>query len=195
VAGFFYPPNLYSYAFMTPIDSQFPVPQIMLITGNMASGKSSVAQALAERLPKSVHLRGDLFRRMIINGQAEMSFSLSAEAQFQLQLRYDLAVAAAKRYAEAGFTVAYQDIVIGPALTEIAAAFAPFQLTVVVLCPRVDVIAARDRARGKTSYPDRASIEAFDHILRSETPRIGYWFDNSDLTVEETVDDILAHLP
>ena len=28
-------------------------PYIILITGNMASGKSSVAQALAERLPKS----------------------------------------------------------------------------------------------------------------------------------------------
>jgi deoxyadenosine/deoxycytidine kinase len=35
--------------------------QVILITGNMAAGKSSVAQALAERLPKSVHLRGDVF--------------------------------------------------------------------------------------------------------------------------------------
>ena len=46
---------------------------IILITGNMAAGKSTVAQALAERLPMSVHLRGDRFRRMIVNGQAEMS--------------------------------------------------------------------------------------------------------------------------
>src|SRR5262245_29310698 len=66
------------------------LPRIILITGNMASGKSSVAQALAERLPKSVHLRGDLFRRMIVNGQAEMGFTLSAEAERQLFLRYQL---------------------------------------------------------------------------------------------------------
>jgi predicted kinase len=179
---------------MTPTDGQITVPQIVLITGNMASGKSSVAQALAERLPKSVHLRGDLFRRMIINGQAEMSFALSAEAQFQLKLRYDIAVSAAKRYVEAGFTVIYQDIIIGPALSEIVAARAPHPLTVVVLCPRVDVIATRDRTRSKIGYPDRASLEAFDNVLRSETPRIGYWLDNSDLSVEETVNDILAHL-
>ncbi len=35
----------------------------VLITGVMASGKSTVAQLLAERLEKSVHLRGDIFRK------------------------------------------------------------------------------------------------------------------------------------
>lgn len=89
---------------------------IYFITGNMASGKSTVAQGLAERLPKSVHLRGDLFRRMIINGQAEMGFELSGEAIRQLELRYSLAVSVAKGYADAGFMVVYQDIVIGPTL-------------------------------------------------------------------------------
>ena len=44
--------------------------RIFLITGLMASGKSTVAQVLAERLPRSVHLRGDAFRRMIVNGQS-----------------------------------------------------------------------------------------------------------------------------
>jgi len=98
---------------------------IILITGNMASGKSTVAQALAERLPKSVHLRGDLFRRAIVNGQAEMTHQLSVEAQRQLHLRYELSVIAARRYAGAGFTVIYQDIIIGATLAEIAAAFPP----------------------------------------------------------------------
>jgi hypothetical protein len=64
---------------MTEPASRPPQGQIVLITGNMASGKSSVAQALAERLPRSVHLRGDLFRRMIINGRAEMGLELSTE--------------------------------------------------------------------------------------------------------------------
>ncbi|MCP4140962.1 MAG: AAA family ATPase [Chloroflexi bacterium] len=168
-------------------------PAIILITGNMASGKSSVAQALTERLPKSVHLRGDVFRRMIVSGQADMTFELSIEAQQQLQLRYDLAVVAAKRYADAGFTVVYQDIVIGSVLAELVAAFAPYELTVIVLCPRAEVVAARDQARGNTGYPDRASVDAFDRVLRTETPRIGCWLDSSDLTLTETVDTILAN--
>ncbi len=141
-----------------------------------------------------MHVRGDVFRRMIVNGRAEMTFELSAEAQRQLQLRYDLAVEAAKRYVDAGFTVVYQDIVIGPALSAVVAAFQVYRLAVVVLCPRADVVAARDQARGKTGYPDRATVDAFDHVLRFETPRIGYWLDNSDLTVPETADSILSHL-
>src|SRR4026209_2909370 len=96
-------------------------PQIILITGNMAAGKSSVAQSLAERLPQSVHLRGDIFRRMIVNGQAEMTATLSEEAERQLWLRYRLAAAAANLYLQAGFAVVYQDIIIGPALAEVVA--------------------------------------------------------------------------
>jgi chloramphenicol 3-O-phosphotransferase len=179
---------------MTAQRSDLPHGQIILITGNMASGKSSVAQALAERLPRSVHLRGDLFRRMIVNGRAEMGVALSTEAQSQLQLRYTLAADVARRYAEADFTVVYQDIVIGSALRDVVGSFQPFQPFVVVLCPRPDVVAARDQARGKTGYLDRAAVNAFDQVLRVETPRLGYWLDNSDLTIDETVARILAEL-
>jgi predicted kinase len=166
---------------------------IILVTGNMASGKSTIAQALAERLPKSVHLRGDVFRRMIVSGRAEMTFELSTEAEHQLRLRFDLAVQTAKRYVEAGFTVVYQDIVIGETLSTVAASFHPYRLAVVVLCPRPEVVAARDRERDKTGYPDQAALHAFNQVLRFTTPRLGYWLDNSDLTVTETVDDILSH--
>ena len=44
-------------------------PAIILITGIQAAGKSTVAQLLAEQLPRPAHVRGDLFRRMIINGR------------------------------------------------------------------------------------------------------------------------------
>ncbi len=169
-------------------------PAIILITGNMASGKSTIAQALAERLPRSVHLRGDLFRRMIVNGQAEMTFDLSAEAHKQLSLRYELAAQTAKRYADAGFTVVYQDIVIGETLQRIVDFLHHYRLAVVVLCPRPDVVAARDLARDKTGYPDRSAVDAFYRVLHSETAHIGYWLDNSDLTVAQTVDELLLHL-
>ena len=40
--------------------------------GDHGSGKSTVAQQVAEQRMPSVHLRGDVFRRMIIPGRAEM---------------------------------------------------------------------------------------------------------------------------
>jgi chloramphenicol 3-O-phosphotransferase len=168
-------------------------PQLFLITGLMAAGKSTVAQALAERLPKSVHLRGDLFRRMIVNGRAEMGFALSEEALAQLQLRYRLAALAAGEYLAAGFSVVCQDIIIGQGLAEVLPLYAKYPLHLVVLCPSPAAIAAREAGRGKTGYGDLAWIEQFDRVLRDETPRLGLWVDNSDMTVEETVDYILAN--
>ncbi|MFD0854673.1 AAA family ATPase, partial [Actinomadura adrarensis] len=46
---------------------------VVLITGIQAAGKSTVAQSLAERLSRSVHVRGDVFRRMVVGGRADMS--------------------------------------------------------------------------------------------------------------------------
>lgn len=169
-------------------------PSIILITGVMAAGKSTVAQALAERLPKSVHLRGDLFRRLIVNGCIEMGFDLSAEALAQLQLRYDIAATVAPMYLAGGFTVVYQDIIIGQSLTEIVAKLRPHRVYVIVLCPSAIVVAMREAERGKRGYGNAAEVAAFDQVLRAETPHLGLWLDTSTLTVAETVDQILARL-
>jgi predicted kinase len=169
-------------------------PRLILITGIMAAGKSTVAQRLAEQLPKSVHLRGDLFRRMIVNGQAEMDFELSREALKQLKLRYHLGATVAGLYLEAGFWVIYQDIIIGRDLAEAVAALQGHPFHVIVLCPSVEVVAAREAGRGKTGYTPSFTPQIFDQAFRAETPQIGLWLDTSKLTVEETVDYILAHL-
>ena len=64
----------------------------------MASGKSTIAQHIAERLPQRVHLRGNIFRKMIVNGQAHVEPPLSKEAMAQLRLRYQLAAMTADHY-------------------------------------------------------------------------------------------------
>lgn len=160
----------------------------------MAAGKSTVAQRLAERLPKSVHLRGDVFRRMIVSGRAEMEMALSPEALAQLKLRYAIAAIVAEQYLAAEFSVVYQDIIIGQALTEVVAALSRHPLHVIVLCPASEVVAAREAGRGKTGYTSVFSVTEFDRVFRAETPRLGLWLDTSKLTVDETVDRILANL-
>ena len=59
----------------------------------MAAGKSTTAEALALKLDKCVHLRGDVFRRMISSGREEMSAAPSEEAVRHLHLRYRLTAA------------------------------------------------------------------------------------------------------
>lgn len=165
----------------------------LLITGIMASGKSSVAQAVAERLPKSVHLRGDVFRRMIINGRAEIESPISDEAMAQLRLRYQLAAQVADGYCAAGFTVVCQDVIIGGILNEVVEMHRNHPLYIVVLCPSPDVALERDKNRHKQTY-NSWTPEGLDKALREETPRLGLWLDSSKLSIEETVDVILGRI-
>jgi predicted kinase len=173
---------------------------VLLLTGIQASGKSTVAQALAEQLPESVHVRGDLFRRMVVNGRVDMGpADPPEEAIRQLRLRYDLACLVADRYAEAGFQVILQDIVLGPHLAEMVERIHARPLYVVVLAPRAEVVeqrdAARRAARSKVAYkPGDLGVAALDGVLRTQTPRIGLWIDTSEQTVEQTVQEVLARL-
>ncbi|RQW86487.1 phosphotransferase [Micromonospora chalcea] len=163
----------------------------MLISGIMAAGKSTVAEGLARRLPRSVHLRGDVFRRVIVNGRADMTAEPTDEALRQLRLRYDLAASTADRYAAAGFTVVLQDVVLGADLPAMVGRIRHRPLAVVVLAPRAEVVAARERDRPKTGYGDWP-VADLDAGFRADTPRIGLWLDTSDQTPDETVTEILA---
>lgn len=180
---------------MRRVDTQVRLPAdvIILITGVMAAGKSSVAQDVAQLLTKSVHLRGDMFRRMIVNGRSQMSAEPAQSALDQLTLRYEAAAAAAHLYLSSGFDVVYQDIIIGPMLDDVVALYRGSPLHVVVLCPRPEVVAQREQAREKSGYHG-FTIEQLDAVLRNDTPRIGLWLDNSDLSVRETAEQVLASL-
>lgn len=164
-------------------------PSLFLITGIMASGKSTVAQLLAEQFERSVHVRGDAFRRMIVSGREEMLPQPSDEAIRQLHMRYRMAAAAADSYVEAGFNAVVQDVIVGAELGTFIEFVNARPLYIVVLCPRAEIVAARESSRSKQGY-GIWTVEALDRILRQESPRVGMWLDTSDMTPEETAREI-----
>jgi chloramphenicol 3-O-phosphotransferase len=167
--------------------------RVIVITGAMAAGKSTVAELLASRLPKSVHIRGDAFRKMVVNGRVDMNPGASEAAIAQLHLRYDLAAMTADRYAEAGFDAIVQDVIIGSELAEFITRVVTPERYLVVLSPSVSALEWREEQRAKAGYV-HFSAGALDEVLRRETAQIGYWLDSSAQTPEETVEDILANL-
>jgi len=167
----------------------------VLITGISASGKSTVAELLARRFWKGAHVKGDVFRRMVVSGRREMSADPEEEAVRQLKLRYRLGASATDGYFQAGFSVVVQDIVIGPALLDYMKAITSRPLALVVLCPSLEAVATREAGRPKSAYgPDRISAEALDAALRKKTPEIGLWVDSTDLTAQQTVDHVADRL-
>ncbi|MFI6286634.1 AAA family ATPase [Streptomyces sp. NPDC051018] len=167
---------------------------VVLVTGVMAAGKSTVAQRLAERLPRAAHIRGDAFRRMMVSGRAEMTSDAGEDSLEQLRLRYRLSATAAGIYAEAGWTAVVQDVVIGPELPAYLSLVRTRPLYAVVLAPSPEAVASREAARPKTGYGEGWTVARLDAVLREETPEVGLWLDTSEMTPDETVDAILADL-
>lgn len=167
--------------------------RLIVVTGIMAAGKSTVAQALAERFPKSAHVRGDHYRRSIVRGRHKMSSEPSPEALEQLRLRYRIAISVAEQYRRAGFTTVVQDIIIGPMLDEFVAMVPHRPFSLIVLTPASSAVSVRERDREKTGYvgftPDQ-----LDAAHRSSTPKVGFWLDSTDLTIEATVELALREL-
>ncbi|MET9019252.1 AAA family ATPase [Actinopolymorpha sp. NPDC004070] len=171
------------------------VPRVIVVTGIMAAGKSTVAQLLAERLDRSAHVRGDVFRRMIVSGSAPIVPGGGEAMDAELRLRYRISASVADAYAAAGYTAVVQDIIIGRHLPEYVKSLVSRPVGVVVLAPGPDVVERRESGRTKTGYADGWSAAELDAALRVETPRIGLWLDTSDQTPEQTVTQILQRLP
>ena len=167
-------------------------PVVVLITGISASGKSTVADGLARRFARGVHVRGDVFRKMVVTGRAEMGPHAGREALDQLYLRYRLGAATADTYFAAGYSVVVQDVVIGPPLLDYTQLIRSRPLCVVVLAPTADVVRAREASRAKVAYREGGyTVEDLDAALRRDTPRIGLWIDSSSQTPDETVEQII----
>jgi hypothetical protein len=161
-----------------------------VITGVMASGKSTVAELLAQRFERGVHLRGDTFRKMIVRGRDPISPELGEEALRQLDLRQRIAANVANDYWRDDFTVVLQDIYVGAALPNVIGRLEISPLYLVVLSPRPDVVAEREHGREKSGYGEW-DVEALCAAFDDETPRIGLWLDTSELNAEQSVDEIL----
>ncbi len=166
---------------------------IYLITGLMASGKSTVAELMAKKFKKSVHLRGDIFRKMIVSGRKEMSENPSVDAKNQLDLRYYLTAEVAKNYSKAGFTVIVQDNYYGEKLPYILELMAPEKVEPIVLIPNTDVIREREHNRSKDGYIGFDVARLRKEFLKT-TPKIGLWIDNSAEQPYETVEHIMNEL-
>ncbi|WP_201363698.1 zeta toxin family protein [Dictyobacter formicarum] len=65
-------------------------PSIIVVTGIMAAGKSTIAHLLAQRFARGVHIEADVLQRMIVSGGAWISQPGEPAGEVARQLRLRL---------------------------------------------------------------------------------------------------------
>ena len=151
---------------------------------------------LAERLTPGVHVEADTLQKMIISGRVWITRPREpeGEAHRQLRLRLKNSCLLARSFLDAGFNVVLDDIIIGARYQHLLEDLAGTPFTLVVLAPRPDVVATkRDPGRSWPALGEEWS-RYLDEELRKTMAGIGLWFDTSDQTPEETVEEIFRRL-
>jgi len=163
-------------------------PAIYIVSGLPGTGKSSVSYLLAKRFERGVHIEADLVQQMIVAGSVWPEWEPREEAMRQFELRRRNVSLLADSFFDAGFTPVIDDIVIGSRIDEYVSDVRGRPLLFVMLVPQPDVVRKREMSRKKHVFDRWAHL---DEPVRNEMARIGLWIDSSEMTAEETVDEIL----
>lgn len=151
------------------------------------AGKTTVARALAARLPPAAHVSADMLHKMIVSGGVwPEGRTMSEEAALQLRLRLRHMCLLGRSFAEAGFTAVLDDIVIGERAAHLREELAGTAFTLVMLTPSLEAVKEREAGRGTQLWEAWAWM---DEEARA-TGGVDVWVDSSGLTVEKTLDEI-----
>lgn len=166
----------------------------LLVVGAPGAGKSTVTRLVAGRLARAALLEGDAISRLVVSGRVWALGEPVDEADRQTRLTNDNLVTLAARFADAGFTPVIDWVVPDRAQLDLyAEGLGDRGLALVVLDPGGDVCRRRNALRDPEDRFDFDGQEALVDRMRRDFGDVGWWFDTSALTPEETAEQVLAH--
>ncbi len=181
----------------TPVDDQVSTAAVadagcLILSGTPGAGKTTVARLLASSLPRSAHVGGDEVSLMVASGAVSPVSEPRAEAERQLLLRARNICSLANNFAAFGFYPVLDHVVPNRRVLELMVGLlTPRPVLFVTLAPTLDVAAARNAARATIQQVD-FTFAALRQEMSDELASVGWWFDTSALTPEQTATTIRA---
>ncbi len=168
---------------------------LWLISGVPGSGKTTVADALARRYPRGVHLPMDELRQLVKTGLAS-PLEWNAETTLQFEIARRNAARLAADYLASSFAVVIDDVVTEADMAQ----YLPYLGTViprkVLLSPSIFVVHRRNAERTNKTFDTRmlapVATRLHSTLLTGCPPEAGWLvLDTSTISVGDTVDAIL----
>ncbi len=168
---------------------------IFLILGTPASGKSTVAKALAQRFERGLHIPVDDLRHMVVSGLSDMSLQIPPETLKQVHLAREAASSMARLYSDEGFVVTIDDFWYSETPDADYNRKIGQRITRILLLPSFEITLKRLYSRNKDEEHFKQILEQAIRVLHTAITqhlKIGWIvIDSSELSVEETVNQIL----
>lgn len=174
-------------------------PPIFILTGTPGSGKTSVSKALLKQYKFGIHIPVDDLREWVVSGIAHPVPVWTEETGRQFQVAREAAAQVAKRYAEAAFSVAIDDVISPPEVEEIFDYALPSeQLYKVLLRPSLEITLHRNKSRTNKEFDTEVLHDVICKLYQNQRPsdyleRNWLVLDSSDEDVSMTVSRIMRH--
>lgn len=154
---------------------------------------------LMRRFPLGLHIPVDDLREWVVSGISHPLPDWTDETSRQFHLARQAAAQVARIYADAGFAVAVDDVILPyEAQAVFATPLSDHNMHKVLLRPDVEVALARNAQRTNKSFDTSALAQTIRRVHESMAvpifARAGWIIiDSSHLSVEDTVDEIIRH--
>ena len=167
----------------------------LILSGTPGAGKTTVARLLAGDLPRSAHVGGDEVSLMVASGAVGPVSEPRAEAERQLLLRAHNICSLANNFAAFGFYPVLDHVVPNRRILDLMVELLrPRPVLFVTLAPTLEVAAARNAARPRREQV-QGTFAALRQEMSDELASVGWWFDTSALTPEQTATTITTEAP
>ena len=161
----------------------------VIVSGMPGAGKSTVTGLVAHRLPKAAQVRGDDMNLMIKSGYVGWMDKPADDALQQDELCNRNMCSLASNFIDFGFTVLMDTVLADRAeLDFFLALMSPRPVRLVVLAPGVEACKHRNATRNPDDHFAFDGYERLDADMQREFGDVGWWFDTSSLTAEETAE-------